>query len=84
VSSEQSVRSSVVRRRYRANGHLESMSKQSGMLLRVQESFPNCPKYIQQRKVSGVNPRMNEPSVRASGTAHVLLDSNSCRSKAPS
>ncbi len=38
------------RRRYRVNGKIESTDEQ--FILRVQEAYPNCPKYIQRRVVS--------------------------------
>ena len=44
----------ATRRRLRINGHVKSLSKDD-LLIEVDESYPNCPKYIQKRTITQVD-----------------------------
>lgn len=62
----------ATRRRLRINGHVKSLSD-SRLTLEVDESYPNCPKYIQKRTiVSSENPVGNQPFIAQTGLK--LLD----------
>jgi predicted pyridoxine 5'-phosphate oxidase superfamily flavin-nucleotide-binding protein len=59
------------RRRNRINGRVENCVIGEGFSIRVQQSFGNCPKYIQQRNA---RPRLRSKSVPESRTASHLGD----------
>src|SRR5581483_9592144 len=59
------------RRRYRMNGRLEALDA-ARLRLRVREAFPNCPKYVQKRRLLAVAPRKESRPPR--GGAGALPD----------
>jgi predicted pyridoxine 5'-phosphate oxidase superfamily flavin-nucleotide-binding protein len=54
------------RRRFRINGRIER-ADDSAILIRVREAYPNCPKYIQRRKLTSVEPRTSGGAAPQSG-----------------
>ena len=53
------------RRRLRVNGRVESLTG-ARLVVRVDQAYPNCPKYIQRRQLGTVTPRAH-PKLLASG-----------------
>lgn len=59
------------RRRYRANGTVcSSPSSPSKIIIRVEEAFPNCPKYIQKRVLTDDAARLDEAQPPVSPSIH--------------
>lgn len=46
----------LTRHRLRINGHIESLTKER-LVLRIDQAYPNCPKYIQRRRLLAVAPQ---------------------------
>jgi predicted pyridoxine 5'-phosphate oxidase superfamily flavin-nucleotide-binding protein len=56
------------RRRYRVNGQLVARSAE-GIEIGIREAYPNCPKYIQRRKLTDMGAQVSSARAMAAGTA---------------